>query len=633
MKNNGQHLTEIDRRQSLLGLAGLAALSAIPGNANALGSTAFFNRRIHDEAHQKIAELAGNRISNIAFTPSDGWVITTLDGPFFARGIPDECYEKLGEFVRAGHQINCVAFPPTRGNRWVICADNAFFARGIPEECYQKMGELRNKGHKIKHVAFPRPAGNRWVIITDKDFLVKNIDDECFQSMQNLAQHGRMITKVEFSKQNRGFVVLAEDYFYGKRVDPECLVRLNELRKDGKEIHALAFRRKNNGWSISSHGEFKTRAPAKARQFERAFSYKQGLEAEEITTNIWSRMDDLKVPGCTVAAIVDNKIDWMGGYGVLEKDRPGAAHPDSRFQAASISKPVAAMGVLHLIENSSDLSLDQDIREVLEWELTARNCLSVTNAPTIKSILKHKGGIIGRGSTYPLGKCSGFDEKKGGGFGGYLASNNALPTLLEILNGAGDLPKIELSTNPGTKHYSGHGYLVLQRLIEEQSGVSFEKYMQDNILDPLGLKNSRFTTQVPEAWISRNQVAAGHRARGDHIRGKRNQYPEAAAAGLYSSTEDLAKLIIWINKRYADEINSGPLSKASVEDLTSGLGFRSGSRDGVPWYAHGGVNKGFRCFMGGYPERGAGYVVMTNGASDKFRLEARNAMKSVYDWG
>ena len=110
----------LDRRQSLKGLAALAASSAVTGIAKAAVSTSFFNRRIHDEAHQKIGELAKNRISSIAFTPSDGWVITTLDGPFFARNIPDECYEKLGEFVRSGHKINCVAFPRSKGNKWVI---------------------------------------------------------------------------------------------------------------------------------------------------------------------------------------------------------------------------------------------------------------------------------------------------------------------------------------------------------------------------------------------------------------------------------------------------------------------------------------------------------------------------------
>ena len=100
---------------------------------------AYFNRRMPDEFHTQMGNLSPGKITAVAFTPSNGWVIVNQSGGLFARGIPDECFAKLGEYVQAGHIINSIGFPAEGGNRWVITTNKTFFARNIPDECYQKL--------------------------------------------------------------------------------------------------------------------------------------------------------------------------------------------------------------------------------------------------------------------------------------------------------------------------------------------------------------------------------------------------------------------------------------------------------------------------------------------------------------
>ena len=60
-------------------------------------------------------------------------------------------------------------------------------------------------------------------------------------------------------------------------------------------------------------------------------------------------MAALHVPGVSIAVIHDGKIEWARGFGVTREGGPPVT-PDALFQAASISKPVAAMAVLRLVE-------------------------------------------------------------------------------------------------------------------------------------------------------------------------------------------------------------------------------------------------------------------------------------------
>jgi hypothetical protein len=60
---------------------------------------AYFNRNLANETHTQIGAFSKNGITSLAFTPNAGWVITTKDGKSIARNIPQECHDKINEFL------------------------------------------------------------------------------------------------------------------------------------------------------------------------------------------------------------------------------------------------------------------------------------------------------------------------------------------------------------------------------------------------------------------------------------------------------------------------------------------------------------------------------------------------------
>jgi hypothetical protein len=73
------------------------------------------------------------------------------------------------------------------------------------------------------------------------------------------------------------------------------------------------------------------------------------------------RMVFYRTPGVSICVINDGAIEWAKGYGVAEAGAPTPVTAHTRFQAASISKPVAAMAALRLVQQGK-LALDEDLR-------------------------------------------------------------------------------------------------------------------------------------------------------------------------------------------------------------------------------------------------------------------------------
>lgn len=160
-------------------------------------------------------------------------------------------------------------------------------------------------------------------------------------------------------------------------------------------------------------------------------------------SSLADRMFEMHVPGVSIAVIHDGKIDWARGFGVA-KIGGLPVTPGTLFQAASISKPVTAMAVLHLVE-SGKLDLDRDVNQYLKsWKIPDNEFVEHSNV-TICRLLSHTAGMTVHG------------------FAGY-ASGDPLPSLIDVLNGeapANSLPII-VDTMPGKiMRYSG-GVRVVQ---------------------------------------------------------------------------------------------------------------------------------------------------------------------------
>ena len=102
---------------------------------------------------------------------------------------------------------------------------------------------------------------------------------------------------------------------------------------------------------------------------------------------------------------------------------------------------------------------------------------------------------------------------------------------------------VMVDTLPGTVwRYSGGGYTVVQKLIEDVTGRSFAAVLRDEVLQPAGMTASSFAQPLPAT--RRDRVAWPHDGTGKPVEGGPHTYPELAAAGLWSTPSDLLRYAI-----------------------------------------------------------------------------------------
>jgi CubicO group peptidase (beta-lactamase class C family) len=335
--------------------------------------------------------------------------------------------------------------------------------------------------------------------------------------------------------------------------------------------------------------------------------------------NIEERMKYHKVPGLSIALVDGGKIQWAKGYGTICFDTTRKIDENTMFQAASISKPVAALLALKLVEEGK-LALDEDVNNYLkDWKVDT-NKFTRGKPVTLRGLLTHTAGLTVHG------------------FRGY-AKGEGIPDLIQILNGEkpANSEPIRPDTVPGSiSRYSGGGYTVMQKLLIDVTGEKFPVLMKENILDKIGMENSTYEQPLPEIYYS--QASFGNQPDGNRIEGNWYTYPEMAAAGLWTTPVDLAKYIIEVQKSYQGRSNKILSTEMTVQMLTNqaenqGLGPGvSGAGDSLT-FSHGGANVGFRCQLFGFASTGQGVVIMTNSDNGSaVTWEIMRSITDVYKW-
>lgn len=318
-------------------------------------------------------------------------------------------------------------------------------------------------------------------------------------------------------------------------------------------------------------------------------------EAQSLPT-LAERMQELRVPGVSIAVINDGKIEWARGFGLTALGGAPVT-PDTLFQAASISKPVAALAVMQLVDRGK-LDLDADVNGYLKsWKLP-ENEFTAQQKVTLRRILSHTAGTTVHG------------------FAGY-ASGERLPDLRQMLEGVppSNSPAIRVDKVPGASYrYSGGGYQVMQQAMEDFTGRNFAEYMRKQVLEPLGMKHSTF--QQPLTAQQLTQVALPYLGDGTAVVGGPHVYPELAAAGLWTTPSDLARFAIGLQRAWAGERKAILSANATRTMMTRGLeghgvGPVIGGTAPREYFMHGGANAGYRCLMVSYLD-GDGFVIMTN---------------------
>ncbi|OYX56922.1 MAG: serine hydrolase [Brevundimonas subvibrioides] len=232
-----------------------------------------------------------------------------------------------------------------------------------------------------------------------------------------------------------------------------------------------------------------------------------------------------------VAARLDRDAVGNAAFILVEHGKPVSEHfvskgapvdRDTQFQVASLSKWATAWGVMALVDEGK-LDLDAPVsRYLTRWRLPAGQFDN--DKVTVRRLLSHTAGLT-----------------DGLGYAGFTPGTPVQSLEASLTHAADASPgadgSVHVGIEPGSAwEYSGGGYTLLQLVIEEVSGQTFNEFMTRSVFVPLGMTRSTYVLEAPETNVAEIYDTDGSR-------GTRFNFTSLAATSLYTSAADMAGFI------------------------------------------------------------------------------------------
>lgn len=329
------------------------------------------------------------------------------------------------------------------------------------------------------------------------------------------------------------------------------------------------------------------------------------------------RMRHYQVPAVSIAVINDFEVVAYRVYGLADRETGEQATTETLFQAGSISKPVAALGALKMAADGV-LTLDGNVNDTLKNWSVSDNEFTTDAKVTLTHLLAHTGGLTVHG------------------FPGY-AVGEEVPTTIQVLDGSGpaNTPAVRVNKVPGESYrYSGGGYTIAQLMMVDAAGKPFPELMDELVLDPVGMERSTFLNPLPPKLLK--HAAAGYLPDHSAVEGKRHTYPEMAAAGLWTTAEDLARFAAEVQLALHGEsdVIDQVTAEQMVEQVTdsNGRGLFLSRVERAPYFGHGGWDEGFCASLTAHRTAGYGAVVMINSNHPQLMDEIIRGIAQEFGW-
>jgi CubicO group peptidase (beta-lactamase class C family) len=291
------------------------------------------------------------------------------------------------------------------------------------------------------------------------------------------------------------------------------------------------------------------------------------------------------VPGLAIALIRDGKPAWVQGFGLKESKKGQPVTAETVFEAASLSKPVFAYGVLKLVEGGK-LGLDVPLTTYLPKPFVEGD--ERLTKITARIVLSHRTG-------FP--------------------------------NWPADDGSVSIYFTPGERFsYSGEGYIYLQRVVEKITGKPLNEYMTQAVFTPLGMTSSSYVWRPDFDALT----ATGHDS--DEKPTELWKPAEALAASTLNTTaKDYALFVeavlhgkglkpATLRAMETPEIEVDPECRICIKhepkqlskNLFWGLGWGIERKDGTDVLWHWGDNGSFKGFVMADPKTKSGVVMFAN---------------------
>jgi CubicO group peptidase (beta-lactamase class C family) len=306
-------------------------------------------------------------------------------------------------------------------------------------------------------------------------------------------------------------------------------------------------------------------------------------------------------PGGVVGVMKSGEITYLNAFGNASLEYKVPNNNSTLFNIGSISKQFTAMGIV-VLQKRGLLSVDDTVQKYFPEFPIFRNPI------TIKHLLQHTSGLRDFHELMALAGWRGDDYR----------TNEDVMRLLQM--------QTDLNFKPGEQFmYSNTGYVVLAEIIENVTGENFKVWMQNNVFEPLQMKNTY--VEDNNQHIVPNRATSYYHSHDKVFEMAQAYWAYTGAGNMYSTTEDLLK---WAHNFYDPKTGWGQSFKVlqTLGGLNNGrpinyaFGIYIDEMFGRKRIQHAGVVGGYRTFLCIYPEEELGVVVLTNFSNAPFGTRA-----------
>jgi CubicO group peptidase (beta-lactamase class C family) len=351
-----------------------------------------------------------------------------------------------------------------------------------------------------------------------------------------------------------------------------------------------------------------TSSPARAQQKESGSTPDPGpTDTREVEAfldgYLGHQLEDYHIPGATVSVVKEGEVLFAKGYGKADVEKGESVQADETlFRIASITKLFTATAAMQLAEEG-ELDLHKDVN-------TYFTDVEIPNTYPGRPVTLH----------HLLTHTAGFEEHYTGSGARNASDVEPLDEYLSEQMPARVRPPGEVSS------YSNYGMSLAGLVVQEVSGVPYDRYVEDNILDPLRMEST--STAQPPAPELRERLATGYDVEGGEPVARPFEYFDDAPAGSASTTAtDMAAFMI-------SHLQNGRFGEARIlhEDTAKEMhetqfqhhprldgmayGFSEQTLNGERTIQHGGNLEQFHAMLALLPEHDVGLFVAYNSYGD-----------------
>ncbi len=315
------------------------------------------------------------------------------------------------------------------------------------------------------------------------------------------------------------------------------------------------------------------------------------VRLQNVREKVTRLINEGKAASLSIAVAKDGKILWEESFGWADREKQVRATPHTKYLSASIAKTITATGLMTLVEKGL-VDLDKPILDYVP-QLKIRSFVGEEKEISVRHVLNHRWGM----PSY----CELFFED----------DPEESRDFLETVRRYG-----MIAFPPGGSFiYNNLGYAMIAYLISEVSGMDYVPYIENKVLLPLGMTDSK----VLARWRAMDQAAICY-APGFHPI-PRHWGPYPGADGIYISAHDLIRFAMFHLKDHPRDPKA-ILSAATIDKMQEAYP-PSNTRYGIGWYFdvneagyrsvyHGGEGPGSDNFMRLIPSEDMALVILGN---------------------